>query len=296
MGSEMCIRDRSQYAPFNYKTCQFDYEPQSSFLPLNLTALSPTLIESELFGHRKGAFTGAVIDRVGWLEACSSNGAVFLDEIGELDLGLQVKLLRVLQQRTYCRLGETTERTFHGKIIAATNRDLEKEIAAYRFREDFYFRICSDRIQTPSLREQLQQRPEDLNWLVESITEKQLGEDSTEFAHEISDWISKNLGPDYPWSGNIRELEQCVRSYIIRQNYEPIQTSASNSQSEVPTWLQDAVAGTATADTLLRKYCTWVYSKKGSYEKTAQILNIDRRTVKAKLDEELLQELSLIHI
>ncbi len=293
-GKELVARaiGMSQYAPFNYKTCQFDYEPQSSFLPLNLTALSPTLIESELFGHRKGAFTGAVIDRVGWLEACSSNGAVFLDEIGELDLGLQVKLLRVLQQRTYCRLGETTERTFHGKIIAATNRDLEKEIAAYRFREDFYFRICSDRIQTPSLREQLQQRPEDLNWLVESITEKQLGEDSTEFAHEISDWISKNLGPDYPWSGNIRELEQCVRSYIIRQNYEPIQTSASNSQSEVPTWLQDAVAGTATADTLLRKYCTWVYSKKGSYEKTAQILNIDRRTVKAKLDEELLQELT----
>ena len=293
-GKELVARavGMSQYAPFKHETCTFEYESDSSFLPLNLTALSPTLIESELFGHRKGAFTGAVIDRIGWLEACSRNGAVFLDEIGELDLGLQVKLLRVLQQRTYCRLGETTERTFLGKVIAATNRNLEREIAEFRFREDFYFRICSDRIQTPSLREQLEDRPEDLNWLVESITEKQLGEDSPKFAAEISNWIADNLGLDYPWHGNIRELEQCVRSYIIRQNYEPIQSAHSNSQSALPSWLNDAVSGTSTADMLLRRYCTWVYSKQGSYEKTAQILNIDRRTVKAKLDEELLRELT----
>ena len=292
-GKELVARaiGMSQYAAFDHETCQFDFEPESSFLPLNLTALSPTLIESELFGHRKGAFTGAVTDRVGWLEACSNNGAVFLDEIGELDLGLQVKLLRVLQQRTYCRLGDTTQRTFQGKIIAATNRDLETEIANYRFREDFYFRICSDRIQTPSLREQLEDRPEDLDWLVESITEKQLGEESPEIASEISQWISANLGTDYPWHGNIRELEQCVRSFIIRQQYEPLHAPRSiAADAPTPDWLSSAVDGTVTADGLLRKYCTWVYSQKGSYEKTAKILNIDRRTVKAKLDQELLEE------
>ena len=292
-GKELVARavGMSQYVSFDHETCQFDYEADSSFLPLNLTALSPTLIESELFGHRKGAFTGAVEDRVGWLEACSQNGAVFLDEIGDLDLSLQVKLLRVLQQRTYTRLGDTTEKSFKGKIIAATNRDLEKEIGAYRFREDFYFRICSDRIQTPSLREQLDDRPEDLRWLVESITEKQVGDDSLHIAAEISDWIEENLGLDYPWHGNIRELEQCVRSYVIRQNYEPIRI-LPGSGSAAPDWMADAINGTSTADALLKKYCTWVYSKKGSYEKTAQILNIDRRTVKAKIDTDLLDELN----
>ena len=175
-GKELVARaiGLSQYVPFDAKLCGFQCESDNSFLPLNLSALSPTLIESELFGHRKGAFTGAVEDRKGWLEACSKHGAVFLDEIGELDTGLQVKLLRVLQQRTYCRLGETDERCFEGKVIAATNRNLVDEIESGNFREDFYFRICSDRIETPSLREQLDDRPSDLRWLVSTIVNKQL--------------------------------------------------------------------------------------------------------------------------
>ena len=93
-------------------------------LAVNLAALSPTLIESELFGHRRGAFTGAVDDRRGWFETCSPHGAVFLDEIGELDADIQVKLLRVLQSREFQRVGETTTRLFAGKLIAATHREL----------------------------------------------------------------------------------------------------------------------------------------------------------------------------
>ena len=102
------------------------------------------MIESELFGHRRGAFTGAVEDRSGWLETCGPHGAVFLDEIGELDAAIQVKLLRVLQSRTFQRIGETKPRRFEGKVIAATNRDLDEEIGAGRFRSDLYYRLCAD--------------------------------------------------------------------------------------------------------------------------------------------------------
>ena len=104
------------------------------FFPLHLAALSPTLIESELFGHRRGAFTGALQDRAGWLEVCPADGSVFLDEIGEVSAEIQVKLLRVLQERTFQRLGESDSRRFPGKIIAATNRDLAEEMRAGRFR------------------------------------------------------------------------------------------------------------------------------------------------------------------
>ena len=293
-GKELVARaiGLSQYFPFDADTGKFKYDCENLFLPLNLSALSPTLIESELFGHRKGSFTGAVVDRIGWLESCSPSGAVFLDEIGELGLELQVKLLRVLQGRTYTRLGDTTELTFQGKIIAATNRNLEWEIANGNFREDFYFRICSDRIQTPSLKEQLDDRPNDLSWLVESILRKQVAENQiAPIGADIAEWIESNLGAAYPWHGNIRELEQCVRSFLIREHYVPLNVSSSPQKNEtLPHWLQPVVRSQLSAEELLSRYCTYVYSQRGSYEQTAQILKLDRRTVKAKIDEALLAQ------
>src|SRR6185369_6170470 len=119
------------------KKKEFTEDFAGSFHALNLSALSPTLIESELFGHRRGAFTGALEDRAGWMEVCPPLGTVFLDEIGELDPAIQVKLLRVLQTRMFQRLGDTATRVFRGKIIAATNRDLD---SAKDFRRDFYYR------------------------------------------------------------------------------------------------------------------------------------------------------------
>lgn len=292
-GKELVARaiGLSQYIPFDHERCRFEFQPESIFLPLNLSALSPTLIESELFGHRKGAFTGAVTDRIGWLESCDSHGAVFLDEIGELDVGLQVKLLRVLQQRTYCRLGESKERRFTGKIIAATNRDLRREITERKFREDFYFRLCSDRIETPSLQEQLKDRPADLQWLVESIVDRQFQQPETELANEICGHVADKLGLDYPWPGNIRELEQCVRSYIVRQCYDPMDFQHKEDPVELPAWLGDAIRGEYSMEQLLQKYCTWVYFREGSYEKASQVLAIDRRTVKSRIDQQLLVEL-----
>ncbi|MBV9494990.1 MAG: sigma-54-dependent Fis family transcriptional regulator, partial [Acidobacteria bacterium] len=209
-GKELVARaiGLSRYLPFDERTERF--AEGSSFVGLNLTALSPTVLESELFGHRKGSFTGAMHDREGYLESCGEHGTVFLDEIGEVDPAVQVKLLRVLQNRTFQRLGDTATRRFKGKIVAATNRDLVAEIARGRFREDFYYRLCSDTIVTPSLDEQLRGEPDELRHLVRFISARVAGEEE---AATLTDQVCDAIAPmrDYRWPGNFRELEQCVR-------------------------------------------------------------------------------------
>jgi hypothetical protein len=150
----------SRYVPFDPKRMEFADPTKEYFFPVNLAALSPTLIESELFGHRRGAFTGAIEDRKGWLEACPPSGTVFLDELGEMDLSIQVKLLRVIETRRFSAVGDTAPREFSGKLIAATNRGLPVEIRAGRFREDLYYRLCADQIHTPSLHDQVADSPE----------------------------------------------------------------------------------------------------------------------------------------
>jgi transcriptional regulator with AAA-type ATPase domain len=291
-GKELVARaiGLSQFIPFDEKSGTFKASEESQFFPLNLSALSANLIESELFGHRKGSFTGAVADRKGWLEHCPSYGAVFLDEIGELDAALQVKLLRVVQQRKFSRLGDTKEREFSGKIIGATNRDLDEEMKTGRFREDLYYRLCADRIETPSLRQQLDHRPEDLYFLIRHIVRGLVDDDSDSLCDQSFDWIGEHLGDDYPWRGNFRELEQCISSIMIRGEYVPRHggTIAATSQHS---WVEDAIRTSLTADELLQRYCTWMYFKTGGYEAAARKLKIDRRTVKAKIDETMLERL-----
>lgn len=273
----------SQYVTFNEQEQRFTGKPDTGFIPINLSALSPTLIESELFGHRRGAFTGATSDRVGWLESCPQHGAVFLDEIGELDHAIQVKLLRVVQNRVYTRLGDTNEQSFAGKIIAATNRDLSAEMEEGKFRQDLYYRLCSDRIETPSLREQVEDRPEALTSLIKIITERVAGEEAIGLAEEVESWIRENIDPAYPWPGNIRELEQCVRNILVRQEYIPRKLEAAHDQS-MPSWLAGVETGQLTADQLVCRYCKAVYERLGSYEKTANALGLDRRTVRNKIE------------
>jgi len=215
---------------------------------------------------------------------------VFLDEIGELDGEIQVKLLRVLQARTFQRIGESRERPFRGKIIAATNRDLAAEIRVGRFRPDLYYRLCADLIHMPTLREQLSDDPDDLRNLVRVIAERIAGDAERDaLTDEAHSWITKRLGKDYPWSGNTRELEQCVRNVLIRGAYEP--PSDATKAVGADSLFGAANAGTLTADDLLRRYCTHVYAMTGSYLETARRLGIDRRTVRAKVDRELLAEL-----
>src|SRR5215813_1322387 len=279
----------ARYIPFDAERQAFVENFAGSFYALNPSALSPTLIESELFGHRRGAFTGAVQDRAGWLEVCRPLGTVFLDEIGELEPALQVKLLRVLQTRTFQRLGDTRDRRFHGKIIAATNRDLATEMAAGRFRKDLYYRLCSDIIVTPSLAEQLRAAPGERGALVRFLARRVAGEAEAEpLAEETERWIDAQLGDGYDWPGNVRELEQCVRNVMIRGEYRPPRAANVSARRRVA---EEMLAGALSADELLRRYCTLVYAETRSYQETARRLDLDRRTVKDKVDPDLLTRL-----
>ena len=281
---------RSRYIPFDDARGTFVADPEDSFYPLNLSALSPTLIESELFGHVKGSFTGATSDRQGYLELCSGHGTVFLDEIGEVDPAIQVKLLRLLQNRTYQRLGETRTRIFRGKIVTATNRDLDAEMRAGRFRQDFYYRLCADQIVTPSLAEQLADSPGELRKLLELLAARMVGDDEAQsLAEETQEWIDTGLPPGYAWPGNVRELEQCVRNVLIRREYNPPGTQAVASPAHQ--LADDVESVRLTADELLSRYCTLAFKTCGSYSETGRRLGLDRRTVKSHVDEGLLADL-----
>jgi DNA-binding NtrC family response regulator len=271
----------SRYVPYEPKRGGFAGDFSAGFFPLNLAALSPTLIESELFGHRRGAFTGALADRAGWMEVCPPSGAVFLDEIGEVGTDIQVKLLRVLQSRSFQPLGSTESRRFAGKVIGATNRNLPAEIRAGRFREDFYYRLCSDLLATPSLRDQLDAAPGELETLVGHIAGRLLDpEEAVTFTRDTVAWIGKHLGARYAWPGNFRELEQCVRNLVLRGEYRPAGILARGAADDWTTLIE---SGALTAEELLRRYTRIVFAQAGTIEETARRLDLDRRTVKAKL-------------
>jgi len=214
---------------------------------------------------------------------------VLLDEIGELDAAIQVKLLRVLQSRELQRIGETTERRFEGKLIAATNRDLDTEIAAGRFREDLYYRLCADLIVTPSLHAQLRDSPDELSTLVRFVSERVVVDDEAELlASEVLEIAARDLGQDYPWPGNVREVEQCVRNVLVRRRYRP-RAEPVPAVDPLDDELRD---GPLTAAELVSRYCTYVYARTGSYQETARRLELDRRTVKRNVQPELLVELA----
>ena len=291
-GKELVARaiGLARYIPFNPRTLTFAREFAGDFHPLNLSALSPTLIESELFGHRRGAFTGAQSDRRGWFEVCPALGTVFLDELGDLDGSIQVKLLRLLQLRTFQRVGETRVRRFAGKVIAATNQDLAERMRQGTFRTDFYYRLCADIIRTPSLAEQIDGDVGELHALVTHISRRLVDDEAEALAADVEAWIDRHLGREYRWPGNVRELEQCVRNVLIRREYRPT-TSAPRAATALEALTRDMTAGTLDAEQLLRRYCTLVYARCGSYEETGRRLGLDRRTVKAKIDPEMLAEL-----
>jgi sigma-54 specific flagellar transcriptional regulator A len=174
----------------------------ANFVPINCAAIPKDLIESELFGHRKGAFTGAVTDRVGRFEL-AHNGSIFLDEIGDLPLELQVKLLRVLQERVIDPVGGTKPIPIDVRVIAATHRDLEAEIAAGRFREDLYYRLNVLPLNTPPLRE----RASDVPLLLQFFSKHHAssGEKPITFAPDFTYALQA-----YPWPGNVRELSNLI--------------------------------------------------------------------------------------
>lgn len=283
-GKELVARaiGNSRYIPFDLSTKSFKDDHLSCFLPLNLSALSETLIESELFGHRKGAFTGALQDRKGYLEQCAAWGTVFLDEIGELNEITQVKLLRVFQTRTFQKVGDNKEILFQGKLIAATNRNLAHEMSVGNFREDFYYRLCADQIETPSLYSILSDTPEDLDGMVGFIIDRIVASHERESTmSEVLSWIKKNISKDYTWPGNFRELEQCVRGILIRQNYQP---RLSQSRLKGDVWSQ-MEAGQLTLDQVVSFYCRHVHQFTDSIAESAKRLEVDRRTLQSRMND-----------
>jgi two-component system response regulator HydG len=173
------------------------------FVPINCGALSETLIESELFGHRRGAFTGALDDHAGLFEA-AQNGTLLLDEVGDVPTWMQVKLLRVLQERQVRRLGENRQRSVNVRVIAATNRELKEDVAERRFRRDLYYRLRVVELHVPPLRD----RPGDLEGLAELL----LVRIARRLRRPITGYTSSALQRilAYPWPGNIRELENAI--------------------------------------------------------------------------------------
>jgi hypothetical protein len=270
----------SRYLAFDENALRFVETFTSQFHALNVSALSHGVVESELFGHRRGAFTGALEDRQGWLEVCGPDGSVFLDEIGELGTELQVKFLRVLQTRSFQRIGETKPRMFLGKLLAATHRDLDQGLQEGWFREDLYYRLCADRIQTPTLRERIEADPNELLLLVTLLSERIAGaEFGNAVAQEVLSWVQKELGPGYGWPGNVRELEQCVRNVLVRKRYRPARRAPKASA------LDQALLGShVSAEALLDRYAALIYAETQSYVETGRRLGLDRRTVKDRAD------------
>ena len=174
----------------------------ANFVPINCAAIPENLLESELFGHRKGAFTGAVADRIGRFEL-AHGGTIFLDEIGDMSLDMQVKLLRVLQERTVDPIGGTRQVQVDVRVVAATHRDLEAEIAAGRFREDLYYRLNVLPMVTPPLRERNADVPDLLDFFAKKCAN--FGKQPIRFKPDFLDALKK-----YPWPGNVRELSNLV--------------------------------------------------------------------------------------
>jgi len=176
---------------------------RGAFLAVNCGAFADSLLESELFGHARGAFTGAVQDRRGVFEA-ADGGTLFLDEIGEVSPAMQVKLLRVIQERQVTRVGETRARAVDVRLIAATNRDLPAEMAQHRFRADLYYRLRVIDLHVPPLRE----RPDEILGLARAF----LRETSTRLRRPVVGYTPRALAclVDHSWPGNIRELEHAI--------------------------------------------------------------------------------------
>ena len=249
-------------------------------IKVHCAALSESLLESELFGHEKGAFTGAAARKRGRFEL-ANGGTIFLDEIGEINQNVQIKILRVLQERKFERVGGEETIEVDVRVIAATNKDLEKEIAAGRFREDLYYRLNVVHINVPPLRE----RKDDIPLMVNSFL--------AEFAKENGKVIegidsrARSALYKYDWPGNIRQLRNCIESAVVMCEGKIVTlddlppTISQSSQEDVIQVPVGITMDEAEKIIILQNLAV----NKGNKTKTADILGIGRKTLHRKLDE-----------
>jgi DNA-binding NtrC family response regulator len=247
---------------------------EGRFVPINCAALPENLLESELFGHEKGAFTGADRQKPGLLEA-AHRGTLFLDEVTELPMALQPKLLRALEDGEVRRLGSTQPRRFDVRFVAATNRDLEQQVQHGRFRDDLYWRLHVLHIHVPPLRE----RPADVPLLAEHFLA------GRPLSHQAMAVLAA-----YPWPGNVRELRNAV------ERAATLATAREIRPEDLPPRIRNAVGATLRlADAsrrnlplrdLERAYILEILRQSGGNKsRTAEILGLDRKTLYRKLDE-----------
>lgn len=242
------------------------------YLAINCAALSENIIESELFGHVKGAFTTAVRDKEGLFEA-ANGGTLFLDEIGELSMTVQAKLLRVLQEGTFERVGDTKTVKTDVRIIAATNKDIKKLAEAGDFREDLYFRLAVFPVEIPPLRE----RKEELPLLVQFFINKHAEKLGKLIKSADAGFIKKLKTYGFP--GNIRELENLVERSII------LTTTTKLEASSLPSFGSAQDAGLSIRDNERDLIVKALKKTGGNKSKAAEILEISRRTLHNKLKE-----------
>lgn len=258
---------------------------KAPFHAINCGAISPNLLESELFGHEKGSFTGAHARRVGWIEQ-ADGGTLFLDEIGDLDLGLQVKLLRVVQEGEFCRVGGTETLRSDFRLVTATHRDLEAMVEQRTFREDLYYRVNVVRLVLPPLRE----RPDDILLLSTHFLRKhseRFGLVAPQIGHKAERWLVSQA-----WSGNVRQLENVLQKAVI----------LCEGPTLLPEHLDSRLSGSRPHDALPdtrsllpslddarsaaeREICTTALDRsRGNVVKAAELLSTDRRTLQRVLD------------
>jgi DNA-binding NtrC family response regulator len=281
-GAAAAALGRSGFIPFDERRGAFLVSFTRSFIAINLSQYPETLIESELFGYRKGAFTGAVDRHQGVFARCSPHGAIFLDEIGDVSVPIQIKLLQVLQERTFSAVGSHEPQRFSGRVIAATHRPVGRLRREGRLRGDFYYRLCSDEIVVPPLRQRLAEDPAELDLLLRHLVGRLAGEPVPEIVERVREVLLRDLGPGYAWPGNVRELEQAVRRVLLGGRYAGDAGAVSGGRLQALT--QGIESGTLQADELLSGYCALLYERHGSYEEVGRRAGLDRRTAKRHVE------------
>ncbi len=279
-GTAAAAIGRAGFIPFDAHRNRFVESFTRSFVSLNLSQFPETLLESELFGHKRGAFTGAVEAHEGVFSRCSTHGSIFLDEIGDASVPVQIKLLQVLQERSFSPVGSHDKLRFHGRVIAATNRALDELRSQNLFRDDFFYRLCSDVITLPPLRQRLREFPGELDELLQGIIERMTGGRTPELVAFVREVLVASVGADYEWPGNVRELEQAVRRVLITGRYEPQRLSPGSAVAELSRRINE---GAIDADELLATFCAALHERFGTFEEVARRANLDARTVKRYL-------------
>jgi len=250
-----------------------------SFVALNCSTFSKEILESELFGHKQGSFTGALKDKKGFLQE-ANEGTLFLDEIGEMPIELQAKLLRVLETNEYIPIGDTTPKKSNFRLIAATNRDLKAESEAHRFRSDLYFRLNIFEIAIPPLRERI----------------KDIAPLTTHFVKQFSDKTNKKnltIAPEflqklesYPWPGNVRELKNVIERAVILASDESLTPDVLPYEMQHHENKSDKSMSAFAMQSIEKLHIQKVLNyAKGNKAETARLLEISIATLYRKLDE-----------